>query len=559
MSAHHDTVPTRRRPANPKAEQRTADCPCECGGACEASCCSLDCLEQPRFFCGQALNDSDLNALVGWTRDKARLARFRDGWGVACGLEVRCDPDRAGGIIVGPGYGPSCCGDDIVVCEDTRLDLGDLCSREDPCADPMPVGTDRRRRRPHAGKDPAPSDESGERVFDIYVRYKEVLGHPQAALGRRDRSPSGSDCDYARTRESAELVAIPAASGTDPASHRAGRWSDGYEACLSVVDEFRAAFGDDGQEHEDGEAVRTWLIRWMETHHPHQFCFLEDEVCNADRDELTGENLIRILYLLAQDCRNAYLSAECHSCTTPSGVPLARVWLDVRSERGRDVCAVTCIDGYPPYRRNLGQERWPAPIGKVNLGSVIWRRQEEALGLTRGLGIRANSQVTYELPASVAGLLRDLKRIGNLIVDQDEAVRPVIYRDAGDSGGHGWPCGEGGRIIGLERGYGPDDMKKVPDEERPRRIGNLEPLPAEPEEPVPAPPKPPEPAEPPRPTSPPRDIEEINGIGPRRAEILRSRGIRTTHDLRSLSVADLGEMIPETTVSTLRRLIAEAQ
>src|SRR2546427_6668354 len=108
--------------------------PCGCG-ATEDVCCRLDCMVQPRFFCGQLLTDQDMMALVGWTQDKLRLARFRHGWGVVCGLEVHCDPKDPEGIIVGPGYALSCCGDDIVVCEDALLSLADVCKEEkDPCA-----------------------------------------------------------------------------------------------------------------------------------------------------------------------------------------------------------------------------------------------------------------------------------------------------------------------------------------------------------------------------------------------------------------------------------------
>lgn len=548
MSAHRDTLTTTRQLSTPMiGAPTTCNCSCECGGTGESSCCRLDCLEQPRFFCGQALNDTDLNAMVRWTKDKTRLARFRDGWGVACGLEVRCDPKSPAGIIVGPGYGLSCCGDDIVVCEDISLDLADLCKGDDPCADPPQASSDPRRERAPATKDRLPSRDSTERVFDIYIRYKEVLSHPQVALGHRDCGTSGSDCEYSRALESSELVAVAAASGSDPVSERAGRWSDGYDACLSVVDEFMAHFGRDEQRHEDGEAVRKWLIRWMDAHHPHQFCFLYNEVCDASVADLSGSKLIRILFLLAQDCRNAYLSPACPPCTTPSGVPLARVWLDIRSNDGRELCTVACIDGYPPHRRNLADERWPAPLGQVNLGSVIWHRETEAQALTLELGISAGQQVPFALPNNVADLRKQLRRIGNLIVEPDRTVHPVIFEQSGESGVDRALCGDGGRVIGFEAEHlSEDDPRPV---NRPQRAAEAAVVPGEP---VSTPPEP-------LPETPDRPVTEVIHIGQRRAALLRENGIETTHQLRELSVSELRELLHFTPDAVLEQILADAR
>src|SRR5713101_5540164 len=103
--------------------------PCGCGCADhEETCCGLDCLTKPRFFCGQLLTDQDMTALVGWTQNKLALSRFRHGWGVVCGLDVRCDPMNPASVVVTPGYAVSCCGEDIVVCKEYPVDLSGLCT-----------------------------------------------------------------------------------------------------------------------------------------------------------------------------------------------------------------------------------------------------------------------------------------------------------------------------------------------------------------------------------------------------------------------------------------------
>jgi hypothetical protein len=96
-------------------------CP-ECGG--------LECLCRPRFFAGQLLTEEELNGLDRYIVAKNRLHnRYLHGWGVVCGLEVVCD-DCGDGVVVKPGYSLSPCGDDIIVCRETPVDV---CALIDAC------------------------------------------------------------------------------------------------------------------------------------------------------------------------------------------------------------------------------------------------------------------------------------------------------------------------------------------------------------------------------------------------------------------------------------------
>lgn len=114
-------------------------CP-ECGG--------LECLCRPRFFAGQILTDEDLNALQNYLIEKNRLHnRYLHGWGVVCGLEVRCHAcDNY--VTVETGYALSPCGDDIIVCRQDTVDVCALigqCRRVDrrypECEPPRPTDT----------------------------------------------------------------------------------------------------------------------------------------------------------------------------------------------------------------------------------------------------------------------------------------------------------------------------------------------------------------------------------------------------------------------------------
>ena len=121
----------------------------DCGCGCESQCCELECLVRPNFYCGQLLTDIDLDALVDWTKKRFALSRYRDGWGVVCGLHLSCSPpDGATSccgtegegpfVYVKPGYAVDCCGNDLVVCEPIKVNLNGVCgSEEDPCAPPV--------------------------------------------------------------------------------------------------------------------------------------------------------------------------------------------------------------------------------------------------------------------------------------------------------------------------------------------------------------------------------------------------------------------------------------
>ncbi len=105
---------------------------CECPPPCP-DCGGLECLCRPRFFAGQVLTEDDLNRLENYVIAKNRLHnRYFHGSGVVCGLEVVCDFCDAGSVTVKTGYALSPCGDDIIVCKETKVDICDLISRCKP-------------------------------------------------------------------------------------------------------------------------------------------------------------------------------------------------------------------------------------------------------------------------------------------------------------------------------------------------------------------------------------------------------------------------------------------
>lgn len=105
---------------------RADSCADPCATTCP-SCGGLQCLCRPRFFAGQLLTDDTLNQLSRYIVEKNKLHnRHLQGWGVACGLELHCDPCNPQQIVVGSGYALAPCGDDIVVCNDQAVNICEL-------------------------------------------------------------------------------------------------------------------------------------------------------------------------------------------------------------------------------------------------------------------------------------------------------------------------------------------------------------------------------------------------------------------------------------------------
>jgi hypothetical protein len=401
----------------------------------EEQCCSLDCLEQPRFFCGQLLTDQDLTALLSWTQDKLRLGRYRHGWGVVCGLEVRCDPKQPGWVIVSPGYAVNCCGDDIIVCQDEPFDLSGACPEEkDPCAELQRHGTAEGGATDEVAKEQFYGVEVPGKAsaVDLYIRYREAYADPQTAIGR-SVCREVAECEYSRTREVFTLSWQPAITD-DPVRAAAERWHRDYEACLQVVTDFQQVFLSLGALSEDnrrkvGEAVKRWLLRRLGEAPLRQFCFVHDWICRMTAEELTDEaKLVQVLFWLVQDCRNVFLTCDCYACQDSPGVPLARVWLQATTDSsGRQVCTVLGIDTYPPYRRPMSPECWPAPLGSVNAGQVIWHDLEEARTKLADLGVEVVDQEVFNFPGTVAELEDALRPTQNLFLRYDASYIVRYY------------------------------------------------------------------------------------------------------------------------------------
>lgn len=394
---HHGMDPyetTQPRPHRPRPKDHPQDCPCGCA-PCEEPCCEPECVERPRFYCGQLLGDDDLTALVEWTRGRLRRARYRHGWGVVCGLDVRCDHENATAVMLSPGYAVDCCGEEIVVCEETRIDLSGAC-QDETCLDPW------RERNGQQEYDEGEelSQEcpdiravlAGAAAVDLYLHYDEQGSHPEASLGGCGCGDSKS-CEFSRTRESYRWswkAVSPDQVDEDPRTTEYEEWLSAYRRHLARLATFlqeveRAQQQALGQEYEDPDqtpsaaTVRRKLQRWVRQHRPQQFCFVEPWIAQWEDDRLLDDAcLSSLLFWLAMDYRLAWLRCDCPRCDPQSGVPLARVWLQIPDYRRQQGCRVLLVNAWPPYRRPIRpDECLPAARDCINVGQFLWQRQEE--------------------------------------------------------------------------------------------------------------------------------------------------------------------------------------
>jgi hypothetical protein len=365
------------------------DGPCSCGCGCTPCTgegCSLECLVQPRFFCGQLLADQDLTALVTWAQGKLSLTRYREGWGAVNGLAVHCVAKQPGFVAVEPGYAVSCCGEDIIVCvESDPIDLRDACRvTADPCANPTNATQGQVPDKPVRlfGREVASADLC---AVDLYIAYDELQSDPQPALGCSPCS-GASNCEPSRTRESYKLVPQRAELGSNPQDVAVAAWLTGFQACCDVIDSYEKASAQWPASANKALTARNWLVNWIDAHPSRQFCFLRDLICALPSEGFNETMVAEALFLLVQDCRNNFLSS-CQDCPTLPGVPLGRVYLTRVTQMGKQSWQVYYIDPSPPYRRLFGPACWPAPLGKVNLAGVLWQRAEAACTMLRDRGI----------------------------------------------------------------------------------------------------------------------------------------------------------------------------
>jgi len=421
---------------------------------------------------------------------------------------VRCDPSHHGILAITPGYAIGCCGEDIVVCKDARLDLSDWCKPPvDPCAD-------FRRQAP----DYVPEVEIGclrvpvgeLRILDVRIQYDEKPTDPKTALGR-GLCHSNVECEFTRVEESHRFAITEGAAGADPVKSAADAWLEEDRKCARIIGEYNSRFPKYGRTEQDFEDVRIWLLKQLEADPLHEFCFVRDCICDATAapDEV---EIIRWLFWIAQDRRNSFATCECHACQTGGGVPLARVWLRISGNR----CTVICVDPRPPFRRHLSRDCWPAPHRSVNASRWLWRRPDEVCVEAASLRITLSARYDEIKWPTTLSELRDLFEVSPFVDCGDEVVAQVLNAD-----------GLGPRIVGFSG----------------RRRGGLATL--APVNPAPQP-------------EVPDDLTKLPNIGKTREEEFNAKGVTTFGQIGAMTRDELRSHLPRLVDEALDQIIRKA-
>ena len=245
-------------------------------------CGSQECIERPRFFCGQLLTDKDLDAAQRYVIEKNRLHnRYLVGKGVVCGLVVRCEPCDGESVVVEPGYAIDCCGNDVVVCDPEPFNVIDYIeecfgSKKPDCDGPV------RTRR-------AVCDE-GPKEYCLVLSYAEELSQKSTALVR-DKGCQESRCEFSRVRETFRLDLVERSSL--PKNGQPNLWTRiadclpdtskkmGLAAAEYYALDFQGAQGRDSAERELVRRVRRSVAE-LYRNGPDIRCNIDDLLC---RDE----------------------------------------------------------------------------------------------------------------------------------------------------------------------------------------------------------------------------------------------------------------------------------
>jgi hypothetical protein len=395
---------------------------------------------RPSFFCGQLLADTDLAALVDWTRTRLNLSRYRHGWGVVCGLEVTCtsptgsheccsSSQKGPTVYVNRGYALDCCGNDLVVCEPLPVDLTAICK---PLKDRCNPTKDPRAVTPAAGNPAAGTStrtggtaqrdcwdmRSDEIVaVELTLRYSEELAQGQRAVFRGNCSDAAA-CEHTRVLERpcvhAEIAPLERSD-----DDKAKEWDDRFKARADRV----------WREIEDavGRGVEA-VLKYVRSHPPYRFCFLEDYICCLMRDRsLYKIEQTRVSVWLFYDWMLHELECQCWSCQPDEGVPLGRLLLRRVEPLGQAECRVLLIDTSVPHRRPLRRDPC-RPIGRdaVDLAPYLFQRRH-SLNALRMQGVKiAPDRGTVkeeELRAHLIGK--------NLVLEvgPDQGVRALLTLD----------------------------------------------------------------------------------------------------------------------------------
>ncbi|MBN2440650.1 MAG: hypothetical protein JXJ04_04875 [Spirochaetales bacterium] len=299
--------------------------------------CTKECwIERPEYFRGQMLTDADLIAGQKYFIEKNKLHnRSLHGWGVVCGLKVKCFPcctghGASGKVLVEKGYAIDCCGNDIVVPGEFEFDVVRRIEEKRRAS---------KRADPCSGETAAPRDnecpEGGEKYY-LVLKYKEVKDKPATAFQTTDAC-SIQYCIPSRVKECYELDLVKYCT-LDMTKE---------ETILNKIQEYmergNGVLESVGNPFEGEKVNRDLLIQVIREYHKilpsHTNCNKLNELDEIIADA-NGENIdSRLINLLLSLSMEGYCQAflnPCPECSEDDLVILATI--EVRDKKIISIC-----------------------------------------------------------------------------------------------------------------------------------------------------------------------------------------------------------------------------
>jgi hypothetical protein len=131
-------------------------------------------------------------------------------------------------------------------------------------------------------------------------------------------------------------------------------------------------------ESELVEILCTKLRRQLKQHPLQHFCYVAEQIESCEEELLKEDYLATLLFWMLLDYRLSWLRCDCPSCDPQTGVPVARVWLQIPDYRQNRKCRVLLVMDWQPYRRPIQPDVClPACSDGVNMEQFLWKRPED--------------------------------------------------------------------------------------------------------------------------------------------------------------------------------------
>lgn len=260
-------------------------------------------IERPKYFSGQLLTDEDLSLEQNYFREKMKLHnRHLHGWGVVCGLKVKCFPcctghGASGKVLVESGHAIDCCGNDIIVCNETEYDV---IKRIDELKQKKKAESDPCSGEPAATEQECDCEGEGEKYY-LVLRYKETEAKPATAFNSKNGC-SIQSCVPSRIQECYELDLVEYCTLDKT---RDENFPTKAMECITLFNDtlnrVRGTTGGKGLDSMSPAQLKDFIRQYHKALPSHTRCDVLDELDRIEIGEREGEEVERFPYSFKYD------------------------------------------------------------------------------------------------------------------------------------------------------------------------------------------------------------------------------------------------------------------